>query len=81
MAKTAKESDHVIHEFDHDHTGTLDKQEFASFIVNFANQAKVELVNMLDFMLVVMSLKDNADAEKDFVETLGTVSEYDYWYG
>ena len=71
----------MIHEFNHDHSGTLDKQEFASFIVNFAKQANFDLMKMLDFMLVVTSLKDNDEAEKDFVDTLGAISSDDYWYG
>ena len=76
-----EESKHVMEHFDNNHSGNLDKQEFSSFVVNFATSAGVDLLDMIDFMLVVMALKDNAEAEKEYVMTVQGYSSSEFAYG
>lgn len=76
-----EESKHVMKHFDNSHSGNLDKQEFASFVVNFATTAAVDLLDMLDFMLVVMALKENAEAEKEYVKEVQRNAQVDFSYG
>ena len=81
MKKTVEEAMHVMDAFDSDHSGALNKEQFASFVVNFAVTATVDLVDMLDFMLVVMALKNNSDAEKHYVKTIGNHAPLNHYYG
>lgn len=70
----------MISIFDKESTGSLNKEEFATFIVSFSKTVNIELIDMLDFMLVVTSLKGKAEAEKEYMHTLKT-EKYRYWYG
>lgn len=82
MKRIVKESEHVMSTFDKSSTGMLNKQEFASFIVNFAKSVNLELIDLLDFMLVVEALKDNAEAEKEYMNIVkAQTNKYKYWYG
>jgi len=77
-----EETTHVIHTFNKNADGKLNKQEFATFIVNFASTANIELVDMLDFMIVVSALKDNTEAEQEYLKAIGRGEEKeDYRYG
>ena len=80
METTVEEATSVMETFDKDKNG-LTKQEFASFLVNFAKTAKTNLVDMLNFMLVTAALLENTEAENEFMKDIGGGSRFDYWYG
>jgi Ca2+-binding EF-hand superfamily protein len=59
MDKTIEEMEQVMKAFAKTSEGSLTKQEFAVFIVNFASSTAQDLVNFIDFMIVIMALKEN----------------------
>lgn len=81
MKTTVEESTQVMSTFDKAGDGRLSEQDFATFIVNFASTANIELVDMLDFMIVVSALKENTDAEQEYIKAVGGGEEkIDSWY-
>jgi len=70
MDQTAEESAQVMKAFDLNHDGKLGHHEFSSFIVNFASRAGMELLDLMDFMIVVMALKDNTAAQEEYVSQI-----------
>jgi len=82
MKKTAEETMQVMSAFDKNQDGQLHKRDFASFIVNFAKSAGLQLIDLLDFMIVVCALKENTAAEEEYMSSIlgGGVVE-NYFYG
>ena len=70
MDTTAEESTQVIKAFDRNHDGKLGHHEFSTFIVNFASTANMQLLDLLDFMIVVMALKENTDAQQEYTNSM-----------
>ena len=64
--------------FDLDGDQTLNNKEFVVFLVQFANLAGADLDDMLDFMIVTSGLKENTEAEVNYVKAL-TESDIYYW--
>ena len=71
LATTVEESISTMLAFDADKNGILDRGEFAQFLSLFAKTALTELDELIDFMVVQSALKDNDEAEKVYVKTLG----------
>ena len=71
LATTVEESISTMLAFDANKDGELDREEFALFLSRFAKAAHTELDELIDFMVVQSALKDNDEAEKAYVKTLG----------
>lgn len=70
MAKTVEETENVMKAFAKTCDGMLTTPEFAAFIVNFASSADQDLVDFIDFMIVVMALKENTVAFKNYLDSI-----------
>ena len=82
MKTTVEETKQVLKTFDKSADGKLDKHEFAAFIVNFASSANMNIIDMLDFMIVVMVLKENTEAQQEYLDAIkGGEKVLDIRYG
>jgi Ca2+-binding EF-hand superfamily protein len=77
MKTTVEETVKVLRTFDKDQDGQLNSQEFAAFMINFASSANTPLVDMLDFMIVLSSLKENTAAEEEYMDFIGELNKVD----
>ena len=68
----------MMKNFDTDSDDSLDRNEFALFVVTFANTLGTDLHEMIDFMIVASALKDNSEDEKKYIKSL-TASDIYYW--
>mmetsp|Transcript_18706 Transcript_18706/g.37956 ORF Transcript_18706/g.37956 Transcript_18706/m.37956 type:complete len:441 (-) Transcript_18706:109-1431(-) len=57
--------------FDTDDDAKLDVTEFAGFLIKFADATNVGLTELVDFMVVTSALKDNNDAENEYIKAIG----------
>lgn len=63
---------HVMGAFAKDADAQLSKHEFAAFIDNnFAGAANITLVDMPAFMTAMSALKENTEAEQEYLEAIG----------
>jgi Ca2+-binding EF-hand superfamily protein len=82
MNRTVEETKQVMRTFDKSANGKLTKNEFAAFVVNYASTTNHDLVDFLDFMIVVMNLKENTVAQKEYLDSIKDAGEVlDYRYG
>lgn len=71
ISNTVEECVSAMLAFDTDDDAKLDVQEFAGFLVRFAKTCNVSIQELVDFMIVTSALKDNDDAERDYIEAIG----------
>jgi len=82
METTVEETEQVMRTFDKSADGKLTRAEFAAFIVNFASSADQELVDFIDFMIVVMALKENTVAQQEYLASIKAEEKVlDHRYG
>ena len=67
---TVEESMEAMISFDTDRDQKLDRKEFAEFLIQFAATANVSLNELIDFMVVSSSLKDNSEAETAYISSV-----------
>jgi Ca2+-binding EF-hand superfamily protein len=70
MESTVDDTVAALMSFDTDGDQQLDKNEFAQFLVQFAASCNVPISDLLDFMVVSSSLKDNSEAEADYIASI-----------
>lgn len=80
METTVDEAKQVMSEFDKNKLG-LTREEFAKFMVNFARSADLDLVDFLDFMIVVTALQENTEAELEYMKDVGASKPIENTYG
>lgn len=56
--------------FDRNNDQKLDRKEFAEFLCSFAEASDVSLSELLDFMVVTSSLRDNSEAEEKYIASI-----------
>lgn len=78
MNRTVEESIAVMNTFDKDSKNKLNRKEFIAFLTRFAKIAEVDLPDLIDFMVVTTALKENTDAEKDYLNAISASDVY-YW--
>jgi hypothetical protein len=62
--------------FDISHDGGLNREEFAVFVIKFATLLRSDLNDMIDFMIVTTALKENTEAEKKYMNAVGSGQVY-----
>jgi Ca2+-binding EF-hand superfamily protein len=70
MDSTVDDAVAAMMSFDSDGDQQLDKAEFARFLVQFAASCNVPLSDLIDFMVVSSSLKDNISAETSYIASI-----------
>lgn len=78
LQQTVDEAITVMKSFDTNSDDSLDRDEFALFVVKFASALGADLHEMVDFMIVASALKDNSEEEKKYIKSL-TASDIYYW--
>ena len=84
VEKTLEESAQVMKAFDRNADGMLGHHDFSAFIVTYAAAANMNLLDMLDFMIVVMVLKENNVAQEEYIlnaKKMGEKGILDVRYG
>lgn len=67
---TLEESVAAMLQFDENDDQRLDRTEFAIFLAKFSSKVGVDLHELIDFMVVTSALKDNDEAEKEYVNSI-----------
>jgi hypothetical protein len=67
---TVEETMAAMVSFDTNHDQRLDRKEFAEFLVHFAEVSDVSLSELIDFMVVTSSLRDNSEAEAKYIASI-----------
>mmetsp|Transcript_3479 Transcript_3479/g.5334 ORF Transcript_3479/g.5334 Transcript_3479/m.5334 type:complete len:445 (-) Transcript_3479:133-1467(-) len=78
LNRTVEETIAVMNEFDKDSKNKLNRKEFIAFLTKFAKTAEVNLSDLVDFMVVKSTLRENTDEEKDYLNAISASDAY-YW--
>jgi hypothetical protein len=70
MDSTVDDTVAAMMSFDSDGDQQLDKEEFARFLVQFAASSNVPVSDLIDFMVVSSSLKNNSEAEANYIASI-----------
>lgn len=70
MDATLEESVAAMLQFDENDDQQFDRTEFAIFLTKFSSTVGVDLHELIDFMVVTSALKDNDEAEKEYVDSI-----------
>eukprot|EP00547_Thalassionema_nitzschioides_P005451 CAMPEP_0194202850 /NCGR_PEP_ID=MMETSP0156-20130528/2770_1 /TAXON_ID=33649 /ORGANISM="Thalassionema nitzschioides, Strain L26-B" /LENGTH=527 /DNA_ID=CAMNT_0038928455 /DNA_START=51 /DNA_END=1634 /DNA_ORIENTATION=+ len=60
----------TILEFDRDENQKLEKKEFALFLVKFAEKAKKNIYELIDFLAALSVVSENDEAEEDYIRSI-----------
>ena len=72
LEATVDETASIMSSFDISHDGGLHREEFAVFVIKFATLLRSDLNDMIDFMIVTTALKENTEAEKKYMNAVGS---------
>jgi len=56
--------------FDENNDQKLDRKEFATLLAQFSHAAKVQLHELIDFMVVTSAVKDNSEIERAYIDSV-----------
>ena len=70
MDTTVDEAVAALLSFDGNNDQQLDREEFAQFLIQFAATGNVSLNELIDYMVVTSSTKDNSKAEADYIASI-----------
>jgi Ca2+-binding EF-hand superfamily protein len=76
LETTVDETASIMSTFDISHDGGLNREEFAVFVIKFATLLRSDLNDMIDFMIVTTALKENTEAEKKYMNAVGSGQVY-----
>jgi Ca2+-binding EF-hand superfamily protein len=67
---TVEETMAAMVAYDTNNHKNLDRKEFAEFLIHFAEASDVALSELIDFMVVTSSLRDNSEAEAKYIASI-----------
>jgi len=67
---TVEETMAAMVAYDTNNDQKLDRKEFAEFLVHFAEASDVSISELIDFMVVTSSLRDNSEAEEKYIASI-----------
>ena len=67
---TVEETMAAMVAYDSNNDQKLDRKEFAEFLIHFAEASDVSLNELIDFMVVMSSLRDNSEAEAKYITSI-----------
>lgn len=67
---TVEETMAAMVTYDTNNDQKLDRKEFAEFLIHFAEASDVALSELIDFMVVTSSLRDNSEAESKYISSI-----------
>ncbi len=67
---TVEETMAAMVAYDTNNDQKLDRKEFAEFLIHFAEASDVALSELIDFMVVTSSLRDNSEAEAKYISSI-----------
>lgn len=67
---TVEETMAAMVAYDANNDQKLDRKEFAGFLIHFAEASDVSVSELIDFMVVTSSLRDNSEAEAKYIASI-----------